>query len=115
MKHALGTLLKEAREQNHLSQAELGQLLGIEKRTLSKTETGERPLLASELLTASYIFGDTLECQIEAQLSEVIADLVARLREFIGAKTFAPDEFTKRDWLKTLLARLDGPNPISFA
>ena len=108
MNNHLGQALLKARTDAGLEQSELGALLGRDKQTISKTERGERRMLACELITFSKIFGDEFEFATEAYFSDLIADLAARLREFLGTTQFAPEHCGKRDWLRRLLSELDG-------
>ena len=62
MKHnELGALVRDVREYHGLSQAVLGQLLGLSRATVTKIEAGERRLQTDELLTLTQLFGDRFE------------------------------------------------------
>jgi transcriptional regulator with XRE-family HTH domain len=53
----LDTYLRTHRLKAALSQAELGELLGVSKYTISKYELGRRPVSAKILVASAIIFG----------------------------------------------------------
>ena len=107
MKQHLGRQLKAARNDKGLSRSELGQLVGLQKKTIEKIETGTRQMKADELLTFTAIFGDDFEVASDDYLSSLIADLAARLCTFLDSTSFEPVDFHKKDWLDSVLDRLD--------
>lgn len=63
----LGTRIKRLREQRRLTQAALGQELGIDQSTVSRIEDGARSLTARELAAASTVFGVTIGALLDEQ------------------------------------------------
>jgi transcriptional regulator with XRE-family HTH domain len=107
MHQSFGALVTQARKEHNLDQDELCSILGIDESTLSKIENGHRPLYADELLALALVFKDWFEFQTENFTEDIMADLAARVREFLDKTSFTADQFGKLDWFKALLRRLD--------
>lgn len=60
------------REERGVSQAELGELLGIDQSSVSKLESGERGLTAAELATIAEFFETSVEDLIRADDAEAV-------------------------------------------
>jgi transcriptional regulator with XRE-family HTH domain len=63
----LGARIKSLREERGMTQAVLGQALGIDQSTVSRIEDGTRSLTARELAGASSVFGVTIGVLLDAQ------------------------------------------------
>ena len=107
MHYQFGDLVKQAREQHHLNQDELGEILGMDDATVSKIETNSRPLYADELLALALVFEDWFEFQTENFTDDITADLATRVRIVLEETKFPVDELGKREWIRELLFRLD--------
>lgn len=112
MNHQIHAALKQAREHHNLEQHELAALLGVKKCMVSKVERGVRSLSATEFLTLGLIFPSWLEVDARELVTDLRADLAARLREYLADQSFGPLAYAKRDWLKARLRELDGEDAI---
>ena len=115
MKHHLGHAMREARTAAGLNQTELGALLGVNKKTVSSTERGKRPMTAVELISMGKLFASKFEFATEALLSDIVADLATRVRVFLGTTKFAPEQAGKREWLQDVLSDLDHTHVAEIA
>lgn len=107
MNKEFGALMKAARQQHNLDQAELGQLMGLDDATICTIERGNRPLYASELLALNIIFEEWFAGHLACVIESITADIAARTRGFLEQVSFPPEEQAKRHWFGRLLARLD--------
>jgi len=112
MNKHLGAALVEARERRGLDQHELAQLLGIRNCMVSKVEGDKRALTATEFMTLGLLFPNWFEMEVADLVTDLRADLAARLREFLAERTFAPLELQKRDWLNGRLTSLDSDTVV---
>ena len=88
---SLGKSLKAMRKSRGLTQAEIGELIGVRRETYAKCENGQRQLKALELLTIRNALGeDPFECADLLQDKPVWAPRpLARRKQQRGAKAIA--------------------------
>jgi transcriptional regulator with XRE-family HTH domain len=63
----LGARIKALREQRHITQAGLGEALGLDQSAVSRIEDGARSLTAGELAAASSALGVTIDVLLEQE------------------------------------------------
>ena len=112
MSKKFAAALKEARDDKDLDQSELAELLGVPNNAICRIETGQRSVSASEMLTLGLLFPNWFEVQVADLVTDLKADLAARLRQFLNGRSFKPTEFSKQEWLKGRLASLDDEETI---
>ncbi|MBR7928233.1 helix-turn-helix transcriptional regulator [Aerococcaceae bacterium zg-ZUI334] len=68
--------LKEIREEYNLSQKELADLLGIEKRTVSNIETGKASFSLDTAIKICDLFGITIDELVDRRVPEPSEELL---------------------------------------
>lgn len=76
---AMGRILLHLRQQMGLTQTELGRRLGLYQQSLARMETGERKMLATELIQLAEISGYTIDQIVYGVPTNLTAELF-RLR-----------------------------------
>lgn len=65
----LGARIKALREQQQMTQAALGEAVGVDQSAVSRIEDGSRPLAARELAAASSALGVTVAALLDEEAS----------------------------------------------
>ena len=102
----MGSFLAELRKENNLTQAELGEKLGVTNKTISRWETGTYMPPVEMLEELSHMYNMTInELLGEKKLStdEYKEMAESNIKETLKASTFGlkeKQEFYKKKWLK---------------
>lgn len=90
MEETIGRQVRLLREGSGASQAQLGEVLGLDQTAVSKIESGKRAITARELLLVAQFFGVTTSRLVEPEPATVLlragdagrGDVVDAVKEF---------------------------------
>ena len=106
----MGSFLAELRKEHSLTQAELGDKLGVANKTISRWETGNYMPPVEMLEKLSDMYGLTINELLSGKklTTEEYKEMAeTNIKETLGASTFSlkeKQEFYKRKWLKDHIA-----------
>ena len=106
----MGSFLAELRKENNLTQAELGDKLGVTNKTISRWETGNYMPPVEMLEELSNLYGLTINELLSGKKlsTEEYKEMAeANIKETLKASTFSLKEkqdFFKKKWLKDHVA-----------
>lgn len=106
----MGSFLAELRKEHSLTQAELGDKLGVTNKTISRWETGNYMPPVEMLEELSNMYGLTINellCGKKLTTEEYKEMAETNIKETLKASTFSlkeKQEFYKRKWLKDHIA-----------
>ena len=102
----MGSFLAELRKENHLTQAELGEKLGVTNKTISRWETGTYMPPVEMLEELSHMYNMTINELLSGKKlsTEEYKEMAeSNIKETLKASTFGlkeKHEFYKKKWLK---------------
>ena len=106
----MGSFLAELRKENNLTQAELGEKLGVTNKTISRWETGNYMPPVEMLEELSDMYGMTINELLSGKklsMEEYKEMAETNIKETLKASTFSlkeKQEFYKKKWLKDHIA-----------
>lgn len=106
----MGSFLAELRKKNNLTQAELGEKLGVTNKTISRWETGNYMPPVEMLEELSILYGMTINELLSGKKlsTEEYKEMAeTNIKETLKASTFSlkdKQEFYKKKWLKEHVA-----------
>ena len=106
----MGSFLAELRKENNLTQAELGEKLGVTNKTISRWETGNYMPPVEMLEELSNMYGMTINELLSGKklsMEEYKEMAETNIKETLKASTFSlkeKQEFYKKKWLKDHIA-----------
>jgi len=106
----MGSFLAELRKENHLTQAELGEKLGVTNKTISRWETGSYMPPVEMLAELSNMYGLSINELLSGKKlsTEEYKEMAEKnIEETLKASAFGlkeKQEFYKKKWLKDHIA-----------